>query len=137
MSFTLTPLTILVPMMKDLSPYLIISCTNCFLALSVELFLYLFAGYGRFFGTILLQLAVFLYLINALDLHMAAHYNKSLALQSDSSSSTKNLLFRSVGFSSVSFLLMCFVLGNGSSHSLLAWNAFRFTVQLFMMMLLL
>ena len=69
-------------MMKDLSPYLIISCTNCFLALSVKLFLYLFAGYGRFFGTILLQLAVFLYLINALDLHMAADYNKSLALQS-------------------------------------------------------
>ena len=88
-------------------------------------------------GTSLLQVVVFLYLINALNLHMAADCNRSLAIQSDSSSSTKNMLFRSIDFSSVSFLLMCFVLGNGSSHSLLAWNAFRFTVQLFMMMLLL
>ena len=78
----------------------------------------------NFFFIFLQETVIFFYLINVLDFHKAVDYCKSLARQSDSSSSTGYLLFNSIDFSSICFFFMCFVLGDGSSHSLIAWNAF-------------
>ena len=55
----------------------------------------------------------------------------SCSAVSYSCSSVENVLFGSTAFSSACFFFMHFMLENGSSHSLLAWNAFRFSVKLF------
>ena len=110
-------------------------CTNCFLALFVELFLsFFFVEDGCFLDTGVLQLEVFFHLINVLDIRMAVDYRKFIALQSD----ICNLLFSPIAFSSVCFFfIIYFVLEDGSSYSWLAWNAFCFSIKLFMMMFLL
>ena len=104
-------------------------CSKCFLALLVVLFLYHFVEDRRFLDTGLLQLEVLFYSINVLNIHMAIEYCKFLAMQSFVFQYRKSFIcFYSLLFCK---LLMYFVLGDGSNHSLLAWNEFRFSVKLF------
>ena len=94
--------------------------------------LYLSAEDRHFRDTGLLQLEVLYYSINVLNTRMAVDYCKFLALQSVIRvfQCGKSIIrFYSLLFCML--LFMYFVLENGSSHSLLAWNAFRFSVKLF------
>ena len=110
-----------------LRPYLTVSLYELFPGTIVLTLL--FVEYGRFLDTGLLQLEVLFYSINVLNIHMAIEYCKFLAMQSFVFQYRKSFIcFYSLLFCK---LLMYFVLGDGSNHSLLAWNEFRFSVKLF------
>ena len=106
-------------------------CTNCFLALFVVLSLYLSVEDRHFRDTGLLQLEVRLFDKRVKHSYGCWLLQISCSAVSYSCSSVENVLFGSTAFSSACFFFMHFMLENGSSHSLLAWNAFRFSVKLF------